>query len=229
MTTQMDTRTFDTTAAVSMRLAGAAGLLGCALGVAGTIAVDILDAPATTASAAEIVESVKGDRTALLVGMLLSTAAVSLWFVFGAGVWLRLRRASGPESLGSACFAFGFVAFVTLLLAGFTVYFVLVFRDADVGDPRLLYDLTFGLLAMSGAPTAIALGSYAALVFRSAALPRWTAWLGVVGALAHVALLASFVVSEGFFSLEGQVITAIPATLFMWIIGTGVAMLATEH
>ena len=229
MATEMATREFDPTAAASMRLAGAAGLLGCALGVAGGIAVDLLGAPATTASAAEIVESVEGDRTALLVGMLLSTAAVSLWFVFGAGVWLRLRRASGPESLASVCFAFAFVAFVTLLLAGFTVFFVLIYRDADVGDPRLLYDLTFGLLAMSGAPTAIAFGSYAALVFRSTALPRWTAWLGLVGALAHVALLASFVVSEGFFSLEGQVITALPGTLFIWIIGTSIAMLATEQ
>jgi Domain of unknown function (DUF4386) len=229
MATQMTTPAFEPTAAVSLRLAGAAGVLGCALGVVGGIFLDILDAPATTASAAEIVESVQGDRTALLVGMLLSTVAVSLWFVFGAGVWLRLRRASGPESLASACFAFGFVGFVTLLLAGFTAFFVLVYRDADVGDPRLLYDLAFGLLAMSGAPTAIALGSYAALVFRSTALPRWTAWLGVVGALAHVALLASFVVSEGFFSLEGQVITALPATLFAWIIGTGIAMLGTEH
>ena len=144
MATEMSSRAFDPTAAVSMRQAGAAGLLGCALGVAGTIAV-------------------------------------------------------------------------------------LVYGDADVGDPRLLYDLTFGLLAMSGAPTAIALGSYAALVLRSTGLPRWTAWLGVVGALAHVALLASFVVSEGFFSLQGQVITAVPATLFAWIIGTGIAMLATEQ
>jgi hypothetical protein len=229
MATETATRAVDPTAAASMRLAGAAGLLGCALGVVGSLVVDILDAPATTASAAEIVESVEGDRTELLVGMLLSTAAVSFWFVFGAGVWLRLRRASGPESLASACFAFGFIGFVTLLLAGFTAFFVLVYRDADVGDPRLLYDLTFGLLAMSGAPTAIALGSYAALVFRSSALPRWTAWLGVLSALAHVGLLASFVVSEGFFSLEGQVITALPATLFVWIIGTGITMVATEQ
>jgi hypothetical protein len=229
MATETATRAFDPTAAVSMGLAGIAGLLGCALGVAGGIVMDIFDAPATTASAAEIAESVEGDRTALLVGMLLSTAAVSLWSVFGAGVWLRLRRASGPESLASACFAFGFVGFVTLLLAGFTCFLVLVYREANVGDPRLLYDLTFGLLAMSGAPTAIALGSYAALVFRSTALPRWTAWLGVVGAISHGALLASFVVSDGFFSLEGQVITAIPATLFVWIIGTGIAMLGDDH
>jgi hypothetical protein len=225
----MATRAHDHSTAASMRLAGAAGLLGCGLGVAGGLVVDILHAPATTASAAEIVESVEGDRTALLVGTLLSTAAVSLWLVFGAGVWLRLRRTSGPDSLASACFAFGFVGFVALLFAGFTAFLVLVYRDADVSDPRLLYDLTFGLLAMSGAPTAIALGSYAALVLRSTALPRWTAWLGLVGALAHVALLASFVVSEGFFSLEGQVITALPATLFIWISGTGIAMLTTEH
>ena len=229
MATEMATRAFDSTAAASMRLAGAAGLLGCALGVVGGLAVDILDAPATTASAAEIVESVQGDRTALLVGTLLSTAAVSLWLVFGAGVSLRLRRASGPESLAAACFALGFVGFVTFLLAGFTAFFVLVYRDADVGDPRLLYDLTFGLLAMSGAPTAIALGSYAALVFRSPALPRWTAWLAVVGAVTHVGLLGSFVVSEGFFSLEGQVISAFPATLFVWITGTGIAMLVAQE
>ena len=219
-------RASDRTGARAMKVAGAAGLLGCALGVAGSLAVDILDAPTTTASAAEIAASFKGERTALLIGMLLNTAAVSLWSVFGAGVWLRLRRASGAESLSSVCFAFGLVGFVTLLLAGFTAFFVLAYRDADVGDPRLLYDLAFGLLAMSGAPTAIALGSYAALVFRSGALPRWTAWLGAVGAVGHVALLASFLVSEGFFSLEGQVITALPATLFIWIIGTGIAMVS---
>lgn len=213
----------------TQRFAGAAGPLGCALGAAGGLIVDLLNAPATTASAAEIVESIDGERTALLAGTLLSAAAVSLWMVFGAGVWLRLREAGGGDSLASTCFAFGLVGFVTLLFAGFTAFLVLVYRNGDVGDPRLLYDLAFGLLAMSGAPTAIALGSYAAEVFRTDALPGWTAWLGVIGAVAHVALLASFVVSEGFLSLEGQVITAIPATLFIWITATGIAMLGTDR
>ena len=141
---------------------------------------------------------------------------------------MRLRKAAGAESLLSACFAFGLVGFVTLLLAGFTSFLVLVYRTPDVSDARLLYDLTFGLLAMSGAPTAIALGSFAALVFRGGDLPRWTAMLAALGAAAHVALLASFVVTDGFFSLEGQVITAIPATLFLWIIGTGIAMVVAD-
>lgn len=208
-------------------VAGAAGLVGVALGIAGGLAVDLLDAPGTASSASDITAFVDADRTAMLVGMLLNTAAVSLWIVFGAGVWLRLRQAAGGESLLAACFAFGLVGFAILLLAGFTSFFVLVYRT-PVSDARLLYDLAFGLLAMSGAPTAIALGSFAGLVLRVGGLPRWTATLAAIGAAAHVVLLASFVVTDGFFSLEGQVITAIPATLFLWIAGTGIAMVLAD-
>jgi hypothetical protein len=50
--------------------------------------------------------------------------------------------------------------------------------------------------------------------------------LAGIGAAAHVVLLASFLVHDGFFSLEGQVITVIPATLFVWILGTGLSLLA---
>jgi hypothetical protein len=123
-----------------------------------------------------------------------------------------------------------FGSFVTLLFAGFTAFFVLVYRAPEASDPRLLYDLAFGLLAMSGAPTALALGSYAAHVFRGHRLPGWTAWLAAVAALAHVALLASLVLTSGFFSLTGAVIIATPATLFAWIVGTSVVMLrATDR
>lgn len=93
----------------------------------------------------------------------------------------------------------------------------------------LLYDLTFGLLAMSGMPTAIALIAYAGVVFRTRGLPFATAWIALVAAAAHVALLASFVIEEGFFSLQGEVIMTIPATLFLWIAVTGVALLRTEE
>lgn len=228
MATETSKGAVESTTHSPMKLAGVAGLVGTALGTAGGIVVDIFEAPGTASSAAEITATVHADRPALLLGMVLSTAAVSLWLVFGAGVWLRLRQATGTESLLSACFAFGLVGFVTLLLAGFTSFFVLVYRAADVSDARLLYDLTFGLLAMSGAPTAVALGAYAALVLRAGQLPRWTALLAALAATAHVVLLGSFLVTDGFFSLEGQVITAIPATLFVWIIGTGIAMVAAD-
>jgi hypothetical protein len=211
------------------KLAGASGVLGFALATVGSAVVSPLwQFPGTGSTAAEITGFVVAHRTALLAAMILTTAGVSLWLVFGAGVSLRLRQATGADSLLWACFAFGLVGFVTLILAGFVPFFVLTYRASEVSDARLLYDLAFGLLAMSGVPTALALGSYAALVFRAGRLPRWTAWLAALAAAAHVALLASFVVTDGFFSLEGQVITVIPATLFVWIVGTSVAMLSTE-
>lgn len=209
-----------------LTLAGLAGLLSVALGIVGFLVDEMWTFPGSGATAAEVAGFVQAHRPALLVAMLLNTVAVTLWLAFGAGVWLWLRRAAGGESLPSACFLVGLVGFATLLLAGFTAFFLLAYRGGEVTDPRLLYDLAFGLLAMSGAPTALALGAYATAALGPGPLPRWTALLAVVGALAHVVLLASFVVIGGFFSLQGAVIIVIPGTLFAWIAGTGIAMLA---
>jgi hypothetical protein len=127
------------------------------------------------------------------------------------------------------CFLIGLVSFVTLVFAGFTSFFVLVYRAGEVSDPRLLYDLAFGLLAMSGLPTALALGSYAAQVFRSGRLAGWTAIVAAMAAFAHIVLFASLLITSGFFSLEGGVTIAIPATLFAWVIGTSIVLLRTSH
>jgi hypothetical protein len=214
-----------------MKLAGAAGVLGFALAAIGSGVIGAFEDaalwqfPGTGSSAAEITAFVAEHRDGALAGMALNSAGVTLWMAFGAGVWQRLRQASGGESFLSACFGFGLVGFVTLILAGFVPFFVLAYRADALSDARLLYDVTFGLLAISGAPTALACGAYAALVFRTGILPRWTASLAALAAATHVLLLASFLVADGFFSLEGQVITAIPTTLFLWILGTGIAML----
>jgi hypothetical protein len=207
------------------QLAGLAGVLSIALGVAGLLVDQMWTFPGTGATAGEIAGFVGAHRSALLAAMILSTAAVGLWLVFGVGVWLRLRETTSSESVLSACFLVGLVSFVTLLFAGFTSFFVLVYRAHEPSDPRLLYDLGFGLLAMSGVPTALALGSYAAQVFRGGSLPRWTAWVAVVAALAHLVLLASLLITTGFFSLAGGVTIAIPATLFAWITGTSIVLL----
>jgi hypothetical protein len=207
-------------------LASMAGIASLAFGVV-ALPIDRMWAfPGTTASASEILDFAQANRPALLVAMLLTTVAVGLWLMFGVGVWLWLKEEAGGESVLSVCFLAGLVSFVTLLFAGFTIFIVLVYRAPEVSDPRLLYDLSFGLLAMSGIPTALALGAYATLAFGNARMPIWTAWLAVVAALAHLLLFASLVITRGFFSLEGGVTIAIPATLFAWIVGTAVAMAA---
>jgi hypothetical protein len=207
-----------------IKLAGLAGVISIVLGIAD----EMQTFPGTRASAGEIAGYVGAHRSALLVAMVLSTIAVGLWLAFGVGVWAWLRERTGSVSVLSVCFLVGLVSFVTLLLAGFTVAFVLFYRAPNAPDPRLLYDLAFGLLAISGVPTALALGSYAAQVFSDSRLPTWSAWVAVVAALAHLVLLASLVITSGFFSLEGGVIIAIPAILFAWILGTSIVLLRAE-
>jgi hypothetical protein len=211
------------------KFAGIAGVLGVALPSAGVLVLPIWQFPGTSASASELTGFALRHESALPAAMILNAAGVALWMVFGAGVWLRLRDAGGRDSLASACFAFGLVGFVTLLLAGFVAMFLLSYRATALTEARLLYDLTFGLLAISGLPTAIALGSYAAVTFRRGTLPRFTAWLAAVAAAAHVLLLFSLVIPRGVFSLEGQVITVVPALLFAWILATSIAMLTTDR
>ncbi len=46
-------------------------------------------------------------------------------------------------------------------------------------------------------------------------------------AVAHLVLLASLVITSGFFSLQGGVIIAIPAMLFAWILATSIVLLRT--
>jgi hypothetical protein len=209
----------------AIRFASHAGVASIAFGIGGYIVDQMWTFPGSGATATQIASFVGAHRSALLLAMVLNTTAVALWLLFGVGVWLRLREMASGESFLSTCFLVGFVSFVMLLLAGFTCLYLLAYRAPESSDPRLLYDLAWGLLAMSGVPTALALGAYAVQVFRDRRLPGWTAWLAAVAALAHLALIASFVVRTGFFSLEGWVTTAIPATLFAWIMGTSIAMM----
>jgi hypothetical protein len=44
-----------------------------------------------------------------------------------------------------------------------------------------------------------------------------------------LALLATFISGSGFFSLEGQVITAISAALFLWIVASAIALLRSRR
>jgi hypothetical protein len=73
-------------------------------------------------------------------------------------------------------------------------------------------------------PTAIALSAYAAAIYRQRYLPVFTAHLAFVTAALHLTLLLSFVVGTGFLSLEGEVITVVPALLFAWILITSLTL-----
>lgn len=160
----------------------------------------------------------------LVVTQLLNTVGVTLWFVFGAALWTYLRDRLPTRSTLPMCFAASFFGCVILLLSGFTAFNLLLYRQHSAELSTLLYDLTFGLLAISGMPIVVALGSFAVAVYRHRVLPRYTAHLAVASAAVHPLLLAAFIVEEGPLSLQGLSITAMPAFLFTWLLGTALGI-----
>jgi hypothetical protein len=208
------------------RAAALAAVTSIAVATIGLVVQPIWTFPDTATSAAALTRFVDDHRTRLQLMTAMYTIAVSLWLVFGLAVWAHLRpSAKGAGRLAGACFAGGVIGFVTLLLAGFTVFDVLVLRGPHLTDPKLLYDLAFGLLAMSGLPTAVALGSFVVMARGTGTVPRQISRLAVLAAAFHGALLISFFVPRGPFALEGQAnITGIPALLWAWILATGVAL-----
>ena len=180
--------------------------------------------PGTQTSGSELARWASTHHDRLVVTMLLNTTGVTLWLIFGAAVWSYLRDRLPARSTLPTCFAAGLIGCVTLLLSGFTAFDLLLYRDHSAETSTLLYDLTFGLLGMSGMPTVVALGSFAVAVYLHRVLPRYTAHLAIAGAAIHTLLLAAFIVHDGPLSLEGFSITGMPAFLFAWILATALAM-----
>lgn len=213
----------------ALRVARVSGVLGIVIPMVGLVVYPIWSFPDTNAGGSGIVAFVTDHQDQLKLMMALYTVGVTLWLAFGAAVWSLLRERLGTSPL-PLLFAAGSIGYVTLLLAGFTAFDVLVYRPPTAHEAQLLYDLTFGLLAMSGMPTALALGAFAAAAYGSDGLvPRATAHLAAVAAAAHVLLLLAFVVPDGPLSLEGFSITGIPALLWAWILATALTLRPGER
>jgi hypothetical protein len=88
-----------------------------------------------------------------------------------------------------------------------------------------LWDLGFGTLALSGVPTAVCMAAYAVGTLGYRSLPRWTGWLAALGVVPHLAIAASFMVDDGFLSLQGDATLWVPITLFGWILAASIGLI----
>lgn len=209
------------------RLLGVVGLTSFALIViAAFVSPPLWDAPGESSSAAHVATYLRANSGRTIGSLYIYGLGMGLFLCFAAGLWSWLRRTEpAPQSL-SAVFAFGAIALVVLVLASFATAGVASYRPQQPALAVSLSDMTFGLLALSGVPTAICLGAYAALVLRCRCLPVWTAWLATLAAVAHLVVAASFMSHGSFLSLEGAVNVAVPATLFAWILAVSAVLVA---
>jgi hypothetical protein len=208
------------------RLIGLTGLTSFILIVTGAlVSPPLWETPGTNASGAAVAASAYADRGRVLAGIFIYSLAMGLFLWFAAGLWGWLRQAEPSPRPLSAAFAFGAVALAVLIMTAFVPGGLLAYRAQPAVVAGPLADLTFGLLAVSGIPTAVCLGAYAELVLRYRLLPVWTAWLAALGAATHVLIAASFLSHGAVLSLEGSVIVLIPPTYFAWILATSLVLL----
>jgi hypothetical protein len=202
----------------SARVARWAGTLGVLIPAAAIPVYPIWSVPPTQTSGTDIALWASAHHDRLVITQVLYTVGVALWLVFGAAVWTHLRNRLPAGSPLATGFSVGLVGVVTLILSGFTAFDLLLYRPRSAELSSLLYDLTLGLLAMSGVPTVVALGSFAIAVYRYRVLPRSTAHLAALAAAGHIVLLVAFIAAAGPLSLQGFLtVWGIPFLLFAWI------------
>jgi hypothetical protein len=225
-----DPRTGTPLSSRATRLIAITGLASFALIMVAALIVapPLWDSPSQTAPAAHVAAYLETYHGRLLVSQLVYSLGMGLFLCFTAGLWSWLRRIEPAPEAVSAVFAFGAVALTLLILTSFATADVMAYRPQQPALAVALTDTTFGLLALSGVPTAVCLGAYAAIVLRYRCLPTWTAWLALVAVDAHLLIAASFLSHGSFLGLEGSVIVVVPATFFAWIFATSAVLLRTS-
>jgi hypothetical protein len=205
---------------------GLAGLATFALIVVSSfVAPPLWDVPGTNATGAQTAAYVFDHRSRSVVSLFMFAVAVGMWLAFSAGLWSWMRaREPEPQAL-SAVFAFAAIAMLVMIVSAFVPVAVLSYRLQDASAAGVLADTGFGLLALSGIPTAVSLGAYAAFVLKTRCLPRWTVAVALPAALAHVFIAMSFLSHGALLSVEGSVIVWVPALLFAWLLAVSCAVL----
>jgi hypothetical protein len=180
----------------------------------------------TESTGEQLAAELLAQRTEHQISVFLALFGETLFFVFLAGLWSRLRRFEGPGGMLAGAFALGGAAFLSLLLVSDGLYLALVQSAVTHPDVLLTLILLSEWVGVGAVPAAVAmLLGFSGSVLTSRALP---AWLGWVGGAAGVLLLVSLV---GVFEEEQEgpitAITGFSGFLFLmvWALTTSVVLL----
>jgi hypothetical protein len=153
------------------------------------------DSPQASDSDTEILsyygDSGNRSQEVVVFFLLVIAALLLVWFVTDLRGRLRAVE-SEPHGLSTLAFAAG-IASATLLMAavavGVSPSFTRVDSDQFTVDPdtvRLTGDTSYLLLVCSVMVTSILIAATSALAIRTAVLPTWLGWIGLVVALAQL-------------------------------------------
>jgi hypothetical protein len=189
----------------------------------------ILDVPSIGSTSQALAQYSAGHSTSLLLEVVVWGPATCATIAFAIGLWVLLRRAEGEPGLLAMLFLAAIILTEAIVLGGFPELLVLGYRGSVLApsDVRLLIDLTYLGVALSAFPTILATGTYAVLVFRTAAFPLWTAWLAVLVAALHLIGGISFAAS-GALSPSGIGVFVAPPAFYLWILAVSVVVVRSK-
>jgi hypothetical protein len=176
----------------------------------------------------KIVDYLDSNRNQLIVGALLFAIGFVFFLWFAAAVANHLR-VHGEGRVGATVLVAG-AAFAAVQFVVLALFATLAFSVAGAGDATLtkaLYDLDVGLDNLDGLAAGLFVLAAAVGLKRTASIPAWLAWAGLVVA-AFFFLRATTWASKGFWSPSGDYILIAILCGLAWILVTSIVLFLRE-
>lgn len=203
-----------------LRTGAVAGILFVVLLV---VAQFVAASPGPKDSTSTIVTFYLHNKTAALWSAYAGMAAAVALLLFVAAVYSVLQRSEDQSSVVSTVALGAGIALMPIILVSSSFSVALAWNGAQSGDPavaRALFDLGNATLIFSDLVIAIFLAAASLAVLRTRILPRWLAWIGLLGAALLLAGTASlFNPGRSFGGAPGLLLYLI------WVIATSILLL----
>ena len=180
------------------RVGPIAGLLGLACYTAGSL-VAVLPRPTSTTHA--MISHLATDRSTVLTGLALMFVALPFLLMFLSYLWDLLAQAEGHARILARLTAGSWLTLFVINAAGMILVSAVAWQGASVVPPaivRFAVEISnLSLYSLSAPAAAASVLAPAIVIWRSRALPRWLAWLGLIGVAGNIAELAGLFSSSG--------------------------------
>lgn len=199
------------------------GLLGIVIAIVGQAIT--LGSPTIDESGGEMATWLADNRALALTGSYLLGLGIALTIPLLVVIYSRLRAAEGGTAMMSATFLLTSLAAIAIVLVALGTFAVGAYRaDSVTGDTAgLTRDLAWGILALSAFPAAIAMLAAARLILQTHALPAYIGYLGILGAVLHLASAAAFDTGSGWNLQNGSGVAEI--SFYLFLVTAGIALL----
>ncbi len=186
------------------------------------------ESPKVSDSPENVVDYLDSNRGKLMVGAVLFALGFVFFLWFAAAVANHLRE-NGEGRVAATVLVAG-AAFAAVQFVVMALFATLAFSVAGAGDAILtkaLYDLDIGLDNLDGLAAGLFVLAAAVGLKRTASIPAWLAWAGLVVA-ALFFLRATTWASEGFWSPSGDYILIAILCGLAWLLVTSIVLFLRE-